>query len=225
MAARGAGSGCCGFYLLASFGSCRDASQVSLALSRGVTVLLPSSFSPWTPHSSLLLVLQLCKSPPHRKWSLIFMLLNSNNKSLLASCRLSQIGRFFGEVDGSIMASLLKMGMFKKYDWLKTYFPLMFLFILKYVGNYEEQNTLFSCHNSNWAFFFPECRCLTTRQCARPATITPAARDLCSAWVSLLFSYWWQQRLVSYIIDIICCIFLYQHMGNIRRLKKCSDGF
>uniref|UniRef100_A0A3Q4IDN6 Voltage-dependent calcium channel alpha-2/delta subunit conserved region domain-containing protein n=1 Tax=Neolamprologus brichardi TaxID=32507 RepID=A0A3Q4IDN6_NEOBR len=33
---------------------------------------------------------------------------------LLASCRLSQIGRFFGEVDGSIMASLLKMGMFKK---------------------------------------------------------------------------------------------------------------
>lgn len=44
------------------------------------------------------------------------MLLNSNNKSLLASCCLSQIGRFFGEVDGSIMASLLKMGMFKKYD-------------------------------------------------------------------------------------------------------------
>uniref|UniRef100_A0AAX7W7D1 VWFA domain-containing protein n=1 Tax=Astatotilapia calliptera TaxID=8154 RepID=A0AAX7W7D1_ASTCA len=33
---------------------------------------------------------------------------------LLASCCFSQIGRFFGEVDGSIMASLLKMGMFKK---------------------------------------------------------------------------------------------------------------
>lgn len=44
------------------------------------------------------------------------MLLNSNNKGLLASCCFSQIGRFFGEVDGSIMASLLKMGMFKKYD-------------------------------------------------------------------------------------------------------------
>uniref|UniRef100_A0A669C1G4 Calcium voltage-gated channel auxiliary subunit alpha2delta 4 n=1 Tax=Oreochromis niloticus TaxID=8128 RepID=A0A669C1G4_ORENI len=56
----------------------------------------------------------LCKSTPHCKLFFIFMLLNSNNKSLLASCCLSQIGRFFGEVDGSIMASLLKMGMFKK---------------------------------------------------------------------------------------------------------------
>uniref|UniRef100_A0A668TIQ2 Voltage-dependent calcium channel alpha-2/delta subunit conserved region domain-containing protein n=1 Tax=Oreochromis aureus TaxID=47969 RepID=A0A668TIQ2_OREAU len=59
-------------------------------------------------------ILQLCKSTPHCKLFFIFMLLNSNNKSLLASCCLSQIGRFFGEVDGSIMASLLKMGMFKK---------------------------------------------------------------------------------------------------------------
>eukprot|EP00064_Thunnus_orientalis_P023648 superscaffoldBa00009157_g23900 len=41
------------------------------------------------------------------------MSLDWNNKYPPSSC-LFQIGRFFGAVDGSVMASLIKMGMFKK---------------------------------------------------------------------------------------------------------------
>ncbi|XP_030586587.1 voltage-dependent calcium channel subunit alpha-2/delta-4-like isoform X4 [Archocentrus centrarchus] len=37
-----------------------------------------------------------------------------NNGFILLSKERSEIGRFFGEIDGSIMASLIKMGMFKK---------------------------------------------------------------------------------------------------------------
>lgn len=51
---------------------------------------------------------------------LLFILLNRNN--YLPSHCLFQVGRFFGEVDGSVMASLIKMGMFKKY-W--TNLPLI----------------------------------------------------------------------------------------------------
>ena len=33
------------------------------------------------------------------------------------SCDVSpQVGRFFGEVDGSVMAAVIKMGIYKKYD-------------------------------------------------------------------------------------------------------------
>ncbi|XP_038561323.1 voltage-dependent calcium channel subunit alpha-2/delta-4-like [Micropterus salmoides] len=37
-----------------------------------------------------------------------------NNGFILLSKERSEVGRFFGEVDGSVMASLIKMGMFKK---------------------------------------------------------------------------------------------------------------
>uniref|UniRef100_A0A3B3CKQ6 Voltage-dependent calcium channel alpha-2/delta subunit conserved region domain-containing protein n=1 Tax=Oryzias melastigma TaxID=30732 RepID=A0A3B3CKQ6_ORYME len=37
-----------------------------------------------------------------------------SNLTLLTVVCLFQIGRFFGAIDGSIMASLIKMGMFKK---------------------------------------------------------------------------------------------------------------
>lgn len=36
--------------------------------------------------------------------------------TLFVTFVLTQIGRFFGEIDGSIMASLIKMGMFQQYD-------------------------------------------------------------------------------------------------------------
>lgn len=46
---------------------------------------------------------------------------------LSAELRLLQVGRFFGEVDGSVMASLIKMGMFKKYDGQEV--PLLLLLL------------------------------------------------------------------------------------------------
>lgn len=51
----------------------------------------------------------------------------------------SQVGRFFGEVDGSVMASLIKMGMYKKYDELRrksaNFPPFSCIFFLLYVAH------------------------------------------------------------------------------------------
>ncbi|KAI3371559.1 hypothetical protein L3Q82_023577, partial [Scortum barcoo] len=63
-------------------------------------------------------VLRVLKTQTHSSSLLPVQDLNcflvDNNGFILLSKERNEIGRFFGEVDGSVMASLIKMGMFKK---------------------------------------------------------------------------------------------------------------
>ena len=118
-----------------------------------------------------------------------------------------QVGRFFGEVDGSVMASLIKMGMYKKYDWVtwNLFWLRFFMLRRKQDFNCWAWKHVWVVLNSCWKHktgdvkdllfslttflklmcsVFAECRCSTTRRCVRTVIITPAAAIVCSAWVS-----------------------------------------